>query len=198
MKYGNRKTEIDGIVFDSKKEVYKNDYKNTVAYRINNKLYTECDSCGELFRTFPAYLKRPRKNYFCGRDCEAKFKAFDNSPLNYQGGHISKSTGYRYIQYKGKAIEEHRLIMMGHLNRALKADEAVHHINGDKLDNRIENLRLMTNKEHSALHGRIRGNQRTCLICEEHKTHKARGLCFACYARVLRKGDLELYEKTKN
>ena len=47
---------------------------------------------------------------------------------------------------------EHHYVMEKHIGRYLNNDEVVHHINHIRSDNRIENLQLMTFKEHAALH----------------------------------------------
>ena len=42
-------------------------------------------------------------------------------------------------------VRQHRLVVERHIGRYLLPDEVVHHINGDSLDNRIDNLKLYAN-----------------------------------------------------
>lgn len=68
---------------------------------------------------------------------------------SYRGGYTNHD-GYRVIPTrKGKTMLEHRYVMEQYLGRELLRDENVHHVNGVRDDNRIENLELWNTSQPS-------------------------------------------------
>ncbi len=88
---------------------------------------------------------------------------------SWKGGRRQRNPGNDYILIRDTKhpfnncgyVYEHRLVMEKHIGRYLTTNEDVHHINGIKNDNRIENLQVMTPSEHQKLH-REKENRHKC------------------------------------
>jgi hypothetical protein len=99
-----------------------------------------CSKCDKLFWSYVTnYLQ------YCSRSCAHRM----NGAVDL-GGYKIVYNG------KGKQYKEHRLIMERYLGRGLLPTEHIHHINGNKLDNSVENLQIISVVEHAKLHAELK------------------------------------------
>lgn len=105
----------------------------------------QCEQCGGNFHRHPYYVGTYKKA-FCSSKCYGDFRRIG----------ATDAKGYRVSSVNWKFVKEHRRVMAEHLGRELLPTEDVHHINGDKADNRIENLYIMNHRDHSLAHNPTR------------------------------------------
>lgn len=72
---------------------------------------------------------------------------------------------YKTVKIAGKTKLLHRHLMEQHLGRPLAAGEHVHHKNGDRYDNRIENLEVLSCAEHMHEHKQKHPLESNCKVC---------------------------------
>ena len=110
------------------------------------------------------------------RGFDKRFRKGEDHP-NWGGGVTINTNGYRLIKVLdhpnaqgGKWVPEHRLVMEKYLKRFLTKNEDVHHINGNRLDNRLKNLEILDRQSHMRIeYGWEKRSNRWFKPCRECK-----------------------------
>ena len=132
--------ESCGTIFERK---YKGN--RACSYECGNKLKQanracKCEFCGTEFI-------RPHGKFqtYCSRRCSMLARGGNKAsgPYRHPEGHeLRHSSGYVQVKVDGKWVMQHRLVMAQILGKPLQQTDRVHHKNGDRQDNRPENLEL--------------------------------------------------------
>jgi hypothetical protein len=144
------------------------------------KMNLICDYCGKEYTSY----QRGKNYHFCSIECRRKAgklvaSAFDEDTRKRAGERITyynknvfnhgeyrkrnaetkrnRGSGKGYTKVDG--VHEHRRVAEKMLGRKLKPNEIVHHIDGDKRNNKPENLKVMTQSEHIREHLRRGGGR---------------------------------------
>ena len=96
--------------------------------------------------------RKQRSHGYCDTHYSRKSKHGDvmaDSPIRHRSslGYTLRKNGYVQVSKGGRLVLAHRLVMAQHLGRELSDHESVHHINGIRDDNRIENLELWSKSQ---------------------------------------------------
>lgn len=127
--------------------------------------YFNCKSCGVEFYRQQIEIKRGRVHY-CSSVCSGKAHRGKNNS-QWLRGYFITDNGYKKIRVGNKYVFEHRYVVEQHSGEKLDNKLDVHHIDGDKLNNHIDNLIVLTKSQHAIAHNRRGENNNKTKLSED-------------------------------
>lgn len=111
----------------------------------NKKIDRVCANCGQPYQLSRSADIQRKNGVCCSKKCATEFYRGSASPAFRSGIHVNTERNERYVFFprqgkSGKYYGEHRLVSSKAIGRILEQHEPVIHINGDRSDNRPENL----------------------------------------------------------
>ena len=167
---------------NNKQKMYCSDTCKKESRKTRHTYFKKCIVCGRNFKTFKRNSKccsmvctnkaksswdtsKTKHIYckYCSKDMgtrndvnkDRKFCS-DECKIKERELHFKGSDPYGFVMGRvtsfGRRTRFHRAVMEKHLGRKLNKDEIVHHIDGNKFNNDLSNLMLLSNSEHAKLH----------------------------------------------
>jgi uncharacterized protein (DUF1330 family) len=120
--------------------------------------------CGQMvqIKRWTLHPSKTKTQYIRGHQQWGNKRSWKTGEI-LQGGYIVVHSPNHPNKNISGYVRRARLIMEKYLGRYLTKNEIVHHINKNKNDDRIENLKLMTNSEHLSLHHKNTKQKRNSL-----------------------------------
>lgn len=120
--------------------------KDTLGRENRKHADKKCGECGASFHP------RRASSTFCSRPCQWKNNGGHNwKPETWWVNRKGYIEGRIWEGENQRSVKLYRLLMERKIGRRLAPSEDVHHKNGIKADNRLENLELLTHKAHTIL-----------------------------------------------
>ena len=143
-----------------------------------------CKKCGGEFKTYPSKVKQGKGKY-CSRKCSNEVTLIKKGQRLSPGTEFKKNKRHKHhshityavarevskpyrLVYKPNHpnatnrgyVREHRLVMEKAIGRYISPDEVVHHLDGDTLNNSVENLQIMGKRCHDRMNTHLNIHKR--------------------------------------
>jgi hypothetical protein len=101
-----------------------------------------CEACGvEYERKLNENIGNFKRNKTCSKEC--RYQRLKRNSMHIDSG--------GYLRFNRTKQRYHRFVMEQYLDRQLSPNEEVHHIDGNKLNNSVANLQVLSKQEHTSV-----------------------------------------------